>query len=233
MRAWLPTMASLLLISANAQAQVSYRYMGWGDSAFGNQDFSPNCSALPAQSRLVISFSAPPNVNNLEGVWGYVDFCTKPYPVPPFWTFAPYGGCRADSLSSTADFSSGPFSLTDPWAGRGQTTFSFEPSPIGDWGMGRINVAVQATSGAPIPLEAGKKYYAYEIVFGNPAQGCDGCALDACFVLNGLVIVHDGGAEYHTDMDYTNWCRWNSPSNCPFIVATQPSTWGKIKAQYR
>jgi hypothetical protein len=224
---------ALFLMAASAQAQVSYRYMGWGDSDANHQDLSPDCGALPDQTKLVVSITAPANVYSLEGVWGYVDFCTKPYPVPPWWTFAPYGGCRADSLSANASFSRGPFTWTDPWAGRGQTTFSFEPSPIGDWGMGRINVSVHTTPGAPIPLVAGKMYYAFQIVFGNPVQGCTGCNLGACFVLNGLVLVHDGGQEIHTEMDYTNYCRWNGPNDCPFVVATQPVTWGEIKAQYR
>jgi hypothetical protein len=207
--------------------------MGWGDTGPLDQDLSPDCNALPDQTKLVVSFIAPPNVHDLQGVWGYVDFCTKPYPIPPFWTFAPYGGCRADSLSATSDFSKGPFTQADPWGGRGQTTFAYEPSPSGDWAMSRIEVFVNASAGSPIALEAGKEYYAYQMVFGNPDQGCDGCSLAACFVLNGLVIYHDGTASF-TDMDYSNWCRWQGGQpDCPFIVPTQPATWGKVKALYR
>jgi hypothetical protein len=233
MRLWLLLIASPILCTGIAHAQIPIRHMGWGDSALGNQDNSPECSTLPDQSKLVVSFTAPANVYNLTGVWGYIDFCTKPYAVPPWWTFAPYGGCRGDSLSATADFSKGPSTRIDPWGGRGQTTFAYEPSPLLDsWGMARIEVWVQATNGAPIALEAGKEYYAYAVVFGNPDVGCDGCNLGACFVLNGLVLYHDDIADY-TSMDYTNWCRWNGPYDCPFVVATQPTTWGRMKAQYR
>ena len=231
MRAWLPAIAFLVLFTAPAQAQL--RHMGWGDSRDGDQYFTPNCNALPDQSKLVISFGAPANVHSLEGLWGYVDFCTKPYALPSWWTFAPYGGCRADSLSGNADFSSGPSTYSDPWGGRGQTTVTYEPSPIGDWGMARIEFSVQASAGAPIALVAGKEYYACQIVFGNPDQGCDGCTLAACFVLNGLVLYHDGGVLTDIGMDYSNWCQWNTRYDCPFVVATEPSTWGKLKAKYR
>jgi len=233
MRALLPAIAFLVLFTAPAQAQV-LRHMGWGDTRDVDHDSSPDCSAMPDQSKLVVSFIAPHGVQNLTGVWGYLDFCTKPYAVPSWWTFAPYGGCRGDSLSATADFSKGPFTFNDPWGGRGQATFSYEPSPIGDWGMARIEFWVQAAPGAPIPLTEGQEYYAAQIVFGNPDQACDGCANRACFVLNGLVIYHDGAATF-TDMDYySNYCRWQGgQSDCPFIVATQPTTWGGLKAKYR
>src|SRR5262249_30027816 len=189
---------------------------------------------LPTLSRLVLSLMAPPNVQNFQGVWGYIDFCTKPYAVPSWWTFAPYGGCRGDSLSANADFSNGPFTFSDPWGSRGQTTFAYEPSPLLDWGMGRIEFWGEPSPGAPVPLENGKDYYACQIVFGNPDTGCDGCSLKACFVLNGLVIYHDGTSTY-TDMDYySNYCRWQGGQpDCPFIVATEPTTWGRVKAQYR
>jgi len=231
MRLWLLLIASLVLSTGTAQAEL--RHMGWGDSSYGNQDLEPNCNALPDQSKLVISFTAPSDIHNLESVWGYVDFCTKPYALPSWWTFAPFGGCRSDSLSGSADFSGGPFTYADPWGGRGQTSVQFEPSPIGDWGMARIEIRVQATSGAPIPLDGGKEYYAGQIVFGNPDQGCNGCDLGACFVLNGLVLYHDGGVPYYTDMDYTNWCLWNIRYDCPFVVATKSTTWGRVKASYR
>src|SRR5215471_5134445 len=124
MRFWLPAVALLVVTVGTAWGQSAHRYMGWGDSTSQDQDFTPNCSALPDQSKLVVSFDAPPGIGNLQGVWGYVDFCTKPNPVPPWWTFAPYSGCRADSLSASADFSTGPFTRVDPWAGRGQASFT-------------------------------------------------------------------------------------------------------------
>jgi hypothetical protein len=232
MRSLLPAIAFLVLSTGTAQAQY-FRHMGWEDSVPGDQVVEPNCSALPDQSKLIISFTAPPGVSNLESVWGYIDFCTKPYALPSWWTFAPYGGCRGDALSASANFSSGPSTYADPWAGRGQASVQFEPSPIGDWGMARLEFQVQAIPGAPIPLQADKEYYASQIVFGNPDQGCDGCGLAACFVLNGLVIYHDGGIPYYTLMDYSNYCLWNVRYDCPFVVATEPTTWGRLKASYR
>src|SRR2546426_8160748 len=117
----------LALVPAVARAGVPYRHMGWGDSLESLQDNSPDCSSMPDKSKLVISFLAPPGVTQLEGVYGYVDLCTKPYAVLPWWTFSPYTGCRSDSLAANANFAAGRTSHTDPSRGRGGTTCSYTP----------------------------------------------------------------------------------------------------------
>ena len=229
--------ALLSSFSAPAQAQGPLRKMGWGDSAddYDHHNSSPSCGAMPDKSKLVVSFVAPAGVNKLEKVFGYVDLCTKPYPVLPWWTFSPFVGCRSDSLSANAGFSAGPFSRTDPWGGRGQTTFTYGASPGGSWEMARITVEVTATPGAPIALVANQEYYAFQIEFGNPDVGCGGCEYPACFVLNGLLIYHDGGLIEPTTMDYySNYCRWQGgQSDCPFIVPAINTSWGRVKETYR
>src|SRR5262245_54802221 len=234
MRRWLPLLTLMLALPTAAHAQFEIRKMGWGDSGLYDHDSSPLCSALPDQSKLVVSFEAPPGVQSLTRVWGYVDFCTKPYAIPSWWTFAPFGGCRAESLSVVANFSNGPFSHPDPWGGRGVVTFSYEPHPSGDWAMSRIWVEVTTSPGSPIPLVAGEESYAFQIVFGNPDACCQGCDLPACFVLNGLVIEHDGDAFY-TQMDgYQNYATWQGgQGDCPFVVPTERTTWGRLKESYR
>ena len=217
-----------------AGAGLPLRYMGWGDSGLLYTDLSVNCANIPDKTKLVVSFLAPAGVTKLERINGYVDLCTKPYPVLPWWTFSPYTGCRADSLSANSDFSAGPFTKTDPWGGRGQTSFTYGAQPGGSWEMARIEVDVVAGPGAPIALTADQEFYAFQIEFGNPDGGCGGCEIPACFVLNGLLIYHDGGQVVPTEMDYTNWCTWQGgQGDCPFIVPAKSMTWGKLKETYR
>lgn len=222
--------------SAPAQAQAPFRKMGWGDSTPGHQDITPNCAALADQSKLVISFVAPKGINNMQGIDGYVDFCTKPYPIPPWWTFSPYFGCRSDSLSASVDFSQGPSSFPSAWGGRqGQLFLGYEPSPTGSWQMSRIRFAFAPDPGSPIALQEGQEYYAIQIVFGNPDVGCTGCEYPACFVLNGLLLLHDNNIVDPTTSDFNSmYCRWmGGQADCPFIVPTVPTTWGRMKDSYR
>lgn len=224
-------------LPVSAQAQGPLRSMGWEDTKDdSNHDSHLNCGALPDKSKLVVSFKAPAGIQSLERIFGYVDLCTKPYPVLPWWTFDPYTtGCRSHGLSANADFAAGPFTHTDPWGGRGQTYMVYGASPGGSWEMARITVDVTMTPGAPIPLVAGQEYYAFQIEFANPDVGCGGCELPACFVLNGLLIYHDGGYVEPTTMDfYSNYVRWQGgQSDCPFIVPTLPTSWGRLKEIYR
>jgi hypothetical protein len=147
MRLWLLLIASLALSTSVAQAQVPFRHMGWGDSAFGNQQISPDCNALPNQSKLVISFTAPSNVHNLTGVWGYIDSARNPTSCHLVDVLAiqelPRLRCRRQRTFE------GPSTEIDPGRPRAGHV-CLRPSPLLDaWGMARIEVWVQASDGAP------------------------------------------------------------------------------------
>jgi len=57
------------------------------------------------------------------------------------------------------------------------------------------------------------------------------CSVRACFVLKSLVLAPSGG-KIETDPDYV-WGRWQGNNNCPFVVDAKPSSWGRVKANYR
>jgi len=93
---------------------------------------------------------------------------------------------------------------------------------------------VRKMSWVALPLVAGANYLAFKIRFGNPSTGCGECEHGACIVLNELRFTHDGGQITGTQMDYTNYCSWQSGVyDCPFIVPSVVSSWGKVKDAYR
>jgi len=223
-----------LLAVLSAPLDAGVRKMGWENTRDQDHDASPSCSALPDQNTLVVSFIAPPGVTDLETITAYVDLCTKPYALPPWWIFEPFTGCRSNALSVSADFSGGPYSFPNPWGGNAIASHVYGPGPTPDWSMARISVTVDKTYGLPAALTEGEEYYAFKIVFDNPDVGCEGCDYGACFVLNGLLLYHDGTVT-PTEMDgSSNYVRWQGGQfDCPFIVATERGTWGRVKATYR
>jgi hypothetical protein len=215
-------------------AGAQLRRMGWGDVGLDHRDASPNCSALPDENTLVASFVAT-GISDLRKVEGYVDFCTEPYSLPEWWKFDLAGGCHQDSLSLSVDFSSGPFTQLNPWVDGANVSFQFLENPMGeDPSMARIEFTVESKGVGNVPLEEGKEYYAFKLRFGNPDAGCEGCQIGACFVLNGLLLYHSGEIT-PTEMDfYSNYATWQGgQSDCPFIVPTRQTSWGRLKALYR
>jgi len=227
-----PLCAALLMVAAFATpAAAQLRFMGWGDSTPSHQDLAFDCENPPAAATLVVSFVSP--VSDLVAVRAVIDMCTKPNDLPEWWRFDLPAGCRYGTIEATTDFSSGPSTHAVAWDS--PTTVNTEVHYGYTWStaMNRFVVTVADGNLTPIPLTVGKEYYALKLTFRTPAGACDGCAMPACFVLNGLVLTTSTG-DVETIMDYSNWTRWQSGQpDCPFIVPATAVTWGRLKAAYR
>jgi hypothetical protein len=232
MRFLFPIALALSLASASLAQAQAVRTMSWANSNPPVTDASPSCDALPSENALYVGFTAPSGIDDLETLAGWVDICTAPDPIVPWWQFAPFAGCRAESLS--VELSAPGYGQPIPWNGHGVATITYGAGPSGSWEMARITVIVQKGGQAALPLVAGGHYLAFKIRLGNPAVGCGNCAHGACLVLNELKFAHDGGQVTGTEMDYSNYCTWQKGVyNCPFIVPAVPSSWGKVKDTYR
>src|SRR5262245_27033163 len=151
MRRCFVVLTLLLILADPAQALGLLRRMMW---AGAEHDLAVDCGALPDQSKLVISFVAPPNVSSLEGIEAYVDVHTGGSQIPAWWLFgSSFGACRADSLSVLPDFPPGSSSHPSPWNGRGQATFDYQSFIAGTPVSARIVVRIRPSPGDPIALE--------------------------------------------------------------------------------
>lgn len=235
MRPWLMVFTLLVFTADSAQALGLLRRMNWASTS-ENHEISPDCSALPARSELVVSFIAPPGVRRLEEMQADIVLKSGSSAVPSWWYFAPFtGGCRADSLSVSTDLSGTSHQHPTAWSGLPSIFFSFTPYTTGsDLNAGNISIHITAAPGDTIALDPFEEYDAFRVVFGNPETGCGGCETPTCFVVGRLTIQHDGKTEFTEDDGFTDYCRWEPGQlSCPFAVPTRSTTWGQLKAQYR
>lgn len=219
-------LASLLLASP---ASAQFRNMGWGDSTPGHADLSFDCGDPPAEATLVVSFVSP--VSDVIAIEAKLDMCTLPSDLPDWWRFDVPGSCREGLIELSTDFTAGPSSHAVAWTV--PTSNLLEVIPGYGWSaaMNRFSIRMYNTDLRPTPLELGKEYYAFKLRFPTPAGGCAGCSVPACFVINGLVLVHSGGK---TETTLANgWAMWQGHNRCPFVVDAAGTTWGRVKAGYR
>ncbi|MEZ5066344.1 MAG: hypothetical protein R3B81_16580 [bacterium] len=206
--------------------------VGWGDTDWSYQsDIYMDCMN-PTDTTLVVSFAAARDLEGVTVLEGHVDFCTYPFDLPEWWQFEQAGGCREGGLGVDADFSAGPSTHTDPWQGNATVTYDFiSPHLTPD----RARIAVRVETSEPVSLAAFEEYYAFRVEFRVPNPGsCAGCQFPACFVINDAVdITHAGGVESIKGNAYSNYASWMGHPGCSFVISVQPSTWGRIKADYR
>ncbi len=227
-----PLLFAVLLLPALADpAFAQLRFMGWGDSTPGHQDLAFDCRDPPGEATLVVSFVSP--VSDIIGVRAVIDMCTKPNDLPEWWRFDLPAGCRYGTIEASTDFSAGPATYALAWSGPTSVTTEVHFGHTWSAAMNRIVVTVAHGNLQSTPLELGRQYYALKLTFRTPAGACPGCEMRACFVLNSLVLTHSGG-ELETEMDYSNWSRWQEGQpDCPFVVPVAPASWGGLKAAYR
>ena len=227
--------ASLLGVPVGATVFGGDRSIGWGDTdIFGSGDLWMDCDH-PEAAVLVASFSVYDSVE-VTGLEGAVDFCTMPHALPEWWQVEQSGGCREGALTVSADFSSGPSTHQDFWGGHGVADFTYITNHMGDADRVRIAVTVSVDSVfASVPLSPNTEYYAFRLDFAPPTSTpCPGCDYPACFVINELrLLTTTGPVELWAD-GYSNYARWQGgQGGCPFIVAVQPTSWGRVKSLYR
>ena len=220
-------LGATFLVPDTASAQA--RRMGWGDSTYGHEGIAFDCNDPPAEATLVVSFVSP--VSDIIGVEAKVDMCTLPSDLPPWWRFDIPGSCREGLVEVSTDFSAGPTSFTRAWPGSTNSTLNVIYGYTWSTAMNRFSILITNPSFVSTPLEIGREYYAFKLRFITPQGPCEGCAIPACFVLNSLVLTHSGGAV-ETSPDYV-WGMWQGDNDCPFVVGSTPSTWGRLKAVYR
>lgn len=172
---------------------------------------------------------------SLEGVTqlrGHVDFCTLPNTLPDYFRFES-GGCREGALEVVAAVPEVPKGLVDPWGGQATVEFEFIPEHYSEV-RARIDVVLDLPDGVAVDLDADTKYFGFAVRWPGPHNTCNGCQLDACFVINDeITFVHDGGETHLYGNDFSNHAYWRNGPGCPFIISVDPMTWGRTKAQYR
>lgn len=243
--------ASLILATAGVAIAGPYKgiNLGWFDCPNqGAYQFTRQfaCDSNEGSQTLVGSFVAPAGMEAVTGFAAVIDVRTLGGVAGGWWDLraALPAGCRPTSMTSSFDFTGGPFGCHDYWQA-GAMGGSSAQVPSGN------NVRLMTTAALPLgdsrigPITAGTEVYVFKLTINNARTvgpgSCAGCSGEACILLNSILVTQTSGHPNITISNpaasmYVLWQGWSTtdPSQaCPFFSPTKNRTWGAIKAVYR
>lgn len=233
---------AVVLLAPAAIAQTEGINLAWDDCRpAGNESKSFTCdSNIGAPFTMYGSYIPPAGINQFLGIEAVVDMISSQADIGDWWKVQP-GGCRAGAAVAGFNFTIGPFTCVDIFAGQasggvivedGATTSSIP-------GANRTRFKIVAAIASPTALTAGTEYYGFSLtVLRTNTNTCTaGCADDACLVLNSLLVAQPAGvgdvlltsAPAGGDRDVV----WQGTSASCATVPTKNRTWGQVKHLYR
>lgn len=181
-----------------------------------------------------------PQLNGMEAV---IYLQANQPSLPPWWHLES-GGCRGPSaLVYTQDFTAGPFTCLDPWAGQASGSLTFTPQSSNS-----AVIQAAASTANPTSILGTEEYYLAKIrILGDKSTGdgsCAGCTAGACIVAGSVKLTQPAGAPIGNVILTLPWIRQyvtfqaggTLGGNCPPIsdpVEAKRSTWGSVKSLYR
>ena len=238
-RALLLAGAMLALTSSLALAQGDIN-IAWNDcppgyGGVGLTNINPLCTSNLGANILVASFAAPVNMPQFNGHAGVVDIQVAAATLDPWW-HVETGGCRAGKLTGSFDFTAGPFSCFDVWAGLASGGIN-----IGITGPNRLRVRTVCAVPTISAVTAGIENYVFKLTISNSQTvgplGCAGCLDPACIVFNQILITQPAGVGDYTittgPQQFATWKGGIVGGGCPAATPTRSGTWGSVKALYR
>lgn len=227
--------------------------LAWNDcGSFGvcNQSFACNVNG-PGTFMLIGSFTAPEGLTQFVGLEARVDFVANDTAMPDWWQFRNAGTCRQAGVTADADFSSGPYSCTDPWLGQaaGGMAGWLVGSPIGPGvpgNGGRMVIALARPAQFAGPLVADEAYYAFRVNVNKTktvgAGSCAGCTTPMGIAFTQVKLMQPVGMGDFvlSTWNYQGFAAWQNGMfpvydvayMCPFVIPAKNRTWGSIKSLY-
>ena len=234
---------AVMLLSAG-QASAAGINLSWNDcgtTGVGTLAFACNTNA-GAPLSLVASFVPPANVNSFLGISAQIDINTGTA-LPDWWKHGTgLTDCRGTTgLATSFDFTSGPFTCVDFYAGQAAGGFAYQAAFLtSNRARFRIQCAVPIDNKGPV--DSATEYYAFKANMlkskTTGAGSCAGCTQEACIVLNTIQLYQDPSAGNDPEISAAqnqNYVTWQSATiaNCPQSTPTRSTTWSKVKSLYR
>jgi hypothetical protein len=149
-------------------------------------------------------------------------------------------------MTSSFDFTGGPFNCFDYWAGGAVGGHSADV-PVGNRVRLKATAALPAGDSRIGPIAEGTEVYTFRLTLNNAKTvglgACGGCTQEACIVFNSMLVTQVPGTEGGNftfsapgTSAHVIWQAWTSgvPSEqCPALTPARNRTWGEIKAIYR
>jgi hypothetical protein len=243
MRCFYPLAIVLACFAAPAHAGgINLAWDDCGTQGLMLKNFA--CDTNTGAEVLVASFVSPAPLTQMVALEGFALIAVSQPTISPWWDFSSTG-CRANRLSWSANFTLGPYTCVDPWAGNAAGGLAVTNSYVAP------NVVwVRTVQALPntITVDDVTEYYAFKLILANGktigAGSCGGCQDAACIVLQTLRLDQPQGVGdytvstplYHQDAYWQ--CSgsmvtddpWPCQTSCP--VPAKNRTWGHIKSLY-
>ena len=234
---------AMLVLGAGAASAAGIN-LSWNDcGAAGTQNVTFACNSnAGAPFTMVGSFIPPAGVDNFLGISAQVDITTDQATLPDWWKHG-NGQCRGTTgLNTDFNFTSGPFTCTDFYAGQAAGGFAYD---VGYGTAARARFRIQCA--VPIdnkgPVDPATEYYAFKgVILRSKTTGagsCAGCSNPGCIVLNEIQLFQPPDAGFDpsitnpADRNYVTWQSAPASPICPQSTPTKSSTWGQVKSLYR
>ncbi len=169
---------------------INLSWSDCGNAGFENMTFACNTNT-GAPFAMIASFIPPPNVPAFLGVSAQIDIRSDTPALPDWWRHGT-GQCRSTTaLSTSFDFTAGPFTCTDFYAGQAAGGFAYD---VGFGSANRARLRIQAAipfdNAGPVDPET--EYYAFKAnLLRSKTTGtgsCTGCSEPMCIVLNEIQL---------------------------------------------
>jgi hypothetical protein len=232
------SLASLVCTASSAFANngamdLSWNHCDWSAASM-NKSYACDASAGTIYT-MTGAFIMPFDVADFAGVSAAVDIETAT-PTPDYWK-TDASSCNAGALTVSNPLPGppcGPNLFDVSFSGGGFSVAYATPT--------RVRVRIDWATGAPVAPStvAGTHYVGFALNL-DPDQGvingCQGCQIPACIVLNGMDVYGFAPGEdfFITSVDVNNTVTWQSAggNNCAGATPSQNKTWGSVKALYR
>jgi len=190
---------------------------------------------------MIASFIPPAGVNEFLGVSSQIDITISDATVPAWWQHGT-GMCRSTSgLSTSFDFTGGPFNCADFSAGQAAGGFAYDVG-FGQANRARLRIQYAVPFDNRGPVDASTEYYSYKVNLQRAKStgtgNCPGCNEAACIVLNSIQLfqppedLNDPEIDNPASSNYVTWQAASVPG-CPLSTPTHNSSWGQVKSLYR
>jgi hypothetical protein len=241
-RSFIPAALALLLLAAPAAAQSGV-LLSWDDcGSAGSVDKTFSCTTNTGQQTLVGSYVPPAGLTKVMGNIALIEIHSTQAVLPSWWEFENANTCRELSLGVSGDFTAGPSSCADYWAGQATANVVSYAIGVGGTDQSRLTLAMYRPSDSAGPVSAGTEYYSFLLNINNartiPSTSCPGCNDPVCIVLDQIQVLQlpgtPGGDVTITAAAGKRYITWQGGTpNCSAANPVTNATWGRVKSLYR
>ena len=232
-------LAALSLAASPALgAGVNLAWNDCGQAGQVNRSFA--CNSNTGTHTLVGSYVPPAGMTAVTGAEVVMRLVSASASYPAWWQFKNVGSCRQTSLTANADFSAGPYSCADYWAGQaagGLSLYQVISSSIPTRAKLLMVYAVPPNLAMPVSEEL--EYYAFKLSINSAKTvgtgACDGCLDPVCIVLNEIKLTQPVGVGNYRLQNpalsyYATWQGGVVSGGCPAATPARNRTWGAVKS---